>query len=80
MLKILYFDDDLVAVHKLSGLMVHKSRITDDKTFLLQQLRDQIKKLVYPVHRLDRRRLELCYLLCILMLRLKHVICLGFVK
>ncbi len=54
MLKILYLDDDLVAVHKPSGLMVHKSRITDDKTFLLQQLRDQIKRPVYPVHRLDR--------------------------
>ncbi len=44
--KILYLDDDLVAVHKPSGLMVDKSRITDDKTFLLQQLRDQIKRIV----------------------------------
>ncbi len=54
MLNILYKDDDLIAVHKPSGLLVHKSKISSDRTFLLQQLRDQINQQVYPVHRLDR--------------------------
>lgn len=54
-LRILYQDEHLVAVHKPSGLLVHRSALARGETqFLLQQLRDQIGKRVYPVHRLDR--------------------------
>ena len=34
--------------------MVHKTSITEDKQFVLQLLRDQIRKKLYPIHRLDR--------------------------
>ncbi|MGP9498911.1 MULTISPECIES: pseudouridine synthase [unclassified Halomonas] len=54
-LRILYQDEHLVAVHKPAGLLVHRSALARGETqFLLQQLRDQIGKRVYPVHRLDR--------------------------
>lgn len=54
-LTILYRDDDLVAVHKPAGLLVHRSSIdTRESQFLLQTLRDQIGAAVHPVHRLDK--------------------------
>ncbi len=53
-LTILYEDQDLIAINKPAGIMVHKTSITEDKVFLLQLLRDQIKQRVYPIHRLDR--------------------------
>ena len=54
-LRILYQDEHLVAVHKPSGLLVHRSALARGETqFLLQQLRDQLGQRVYPVHRLDR--------------------------
>jgi len=53
-LPLLYQDADYVAVHKPPGLLVHRSWISQDETFLLQRLRDQIGQRVYPVHRLDR--------------------------
>ncbi len=55
MLEILYDDEDLVAVNKPSGLLVHRSEIAKEATeFALQMLRDQIGQEVFPVHRLDR--------------------------
>jgi tRNA pseudouridine65 synthase len=52
---ILYRDDDLVAVHKPAGLLVHRSTIdARESRFLLQQVRDQLGKAVAPVHRLDK--------------------------
>ncbi len=55
MLKILYRDDDLIAIDKPSGLLVHRSEIDRRETrFAVQLLRDQIGQKVYPVHRLDR--------------------------
>ena len=55
MLKIIYHDDDIVAVHKPSGMLVHKSNIDRHETvFLLQALRNQIGQYVYPIHRLDK--------------------------
>jgi tRNA pseudouridine65 synthase len=55
MLDILYQDDDLVAINKPSGLLVHRSLIDRHETaFALQQTRDQIGQFVYPVHRLDK--------------------------
>ena len=54
-LRILYNDDQLVAVDKPAGLLVHKSNIDKHETrFLLQQLRDQLGCFVYPIHRLDK--------------------------
>lgn len=54
-LEILYRDDDLVAVNKPSGLLVHRSEIDRRETrFVLQLVRDQLGQWVYPVHRLDR--------------------------
>ncbi len=55
MLEILYQDDYLVAINKPAGLLVHRSNIDRYETrFAVQLLRDQIAKIVYPVHRLDK--------------------------
>lgn len=55
MLKILFEDDYYVAIHKPNGLLVHRTSIAEEQTeFALQILRKQIRKRVYPVHRLDR--------------------------
>jgi tRNA pseudouridine65 synthase len=54
-LNILYQDEYLVAVHKPSGLLVHRSALArGESEFLLQRLRNQLGRRVYPVHRLDR--------------------------
>ena len=54
-LPVLYRDDRVVAVHKPSGLLVHRSMIDRHETrFALQIVRDQIGQRVYPVHRLDK--------------------------
>ncbi|MES2799940.1 MAG: pseudouridine synthase [Bacteroidota bacterium] len=56
MLEILYRDDDLIAINKPHGLLVHKSPIAADASeFAVQLLRDQIGMKVFPVHRLDRK-------------------------
>jgi len=55
MLEILYRDDWLVAIHKPSGLLVHRSPIAaHEERFAVQLLRDQLSRRVYPAHRLDR--------------------------
>ena len=54
-LLIIYQDDDLVAINKPSGLLVHRSPIDKHETrFALQQLRNQLGQHVYPLHRLDK--------------------------
>ncbi|WP_346763327.1 tRNA pseudouridine(65) synthase TruC [Mangrovimicrobium sediminis] len=54
-LPVLYRDEHLVAVHKPSGLLVHRSPIDRHETrFALQLVRDQVGQRVYPVHRLDK--------------------------
>lgn len=54
-LAILFADRHLVAIDKPAGLLVHRSRIDlSARTFAMQQLRDQLGQLVFPVHRLDR--------------------------
>ena len=54
-MNILYQDDDLVAVNKPAGLLVHRSTIDRHETqFALQILRDQLGRKVFPVHRLDK--------------------------
>jgi tRNA pseudouridine65 synthase len=54
-MEILYLDAVMIAVHKPSGLLVHRSLIDKHETrFALQLVRDQIGRRVYPVHRLDK--------------------------
>lgn len=54
-LPIIYRDDFLVAVHKPSGLLVHRSVLDfHEERFAVQILRDQIGRHVHPVHRLDK--------------------------
>jgi tRNA pseudouridine65 synthase len=54
-LTLLHQDEHLVAVHKPAGLLVHRTALArGETTFLLQRLRDQLGRRVYPVHRLDR--------------------------
>lgn len=52
-MQILFQDDDLVAVNKPSGMIVHRGW-ANDKQVAMTEVRDQIGQWVYPVHRLDR--------------------------
>jgi tRNA pseudouridine65 synthase len=55
-LEIIFEDEQLVAINKPHGLLVHPSPIARDAQFFaLQLLRDQLGQHVYPVHRLDRK-------------------------
>ena len=55
LLEIIHQDDDLVAINKPSGLLVHRSPIDKHETrFAVQELRNQIGQHVYPLHRLDK--------------------------
>jgi tRNA pseudouridine65 synthase len=55
-LDIIYRDEQLIAINKPHGLLVHRSKIANDAAvFALQLLRDQIGQRVYPVHRIDRK-------------------------
>lgn len=56
LLEILYSDEWLIAVNKPNGIAVHASPMyKDDTVFILQTLRDQIGKKVFPTHRLDKK-------------------------
>jgi tRNA pseudouridine65 synthase len=52
-LTVLYGDDRLSIVDKPSGLLVHRGWGTD-AVVAMTLLRDQLGRVVYPVHRLDR--------------------------
>jgi len=52
--KILYDDDWFIAINKPSGILVHRTPISEDRRFVLQLLRNQIGQRIYPAHRLDR--------------------------
>jgi len=55
-LEILYMDDYLVAINKPCGYLVHRSPMARDaEHIVLQILRDQLGKYLYPIHRLDRK-------------------------
>lgn len=55
MLDILFQDDRLIAIDKPAGWLVHRSNLDRHETrILVQALRDQIGRRVYPVHRLDK--------------------------
>ncbi|AUI66068.1 MULTISPECIES: tRNA pseudouridine(65) synthase TruC [Glaesserella] len=54
-LEILYRDDELIAINKPAGMLVHRSWLDKHETvFAMQTLRDQIGQHVFPIHRLDR--------------------------
>lgn len=54
-LPILYCDEEMVAVHKPAGLLVHRTYLERREShFALQLVRDQLGSRVYPAHRLDR--------------------------
>lgn len=52
--NIVYRDDELIAVNKPSGLLVHPTSEATDRNTCLSIVRDQIGQFVYPLHRLDR--------------------------
>jgi tRNA pseudouridine65 synthase len=54
MLPVLYQDDDLVAVDKPSGLLVHRTKIAADGDSCAARLREQLGRRVFAAHRLDR--------------------------
>lgn len=55
-LEILYMDDDVVAINKPPGLLVHRTRMANDATeFAMQILRNQLGRHVFTLHRLDRK-------------------------
>ncbi len=55
MLDILYIDDYLAVVHKPAGWLVHRTPLDKGETrFVLQALRQQIGRPVWPLHRLDK--------------------------
>jgi tRNA pseudouridine65 synthase len=53
-LRVIWLDDELVAVSKPSGLLVHRDEHHPDAPAALQTVRDQLGKHLYPFHRLDR--------------------------
>lgn len=53
-LVVLHLDERVVVVDKPPGLLVHKTRTGSDEDALLQRLRDQLGRRLYPVQRLDR--------------------------
>ena len=55
MLRILYRDEHVIAIDKPAGLLVHRSEIDRHETlFAVQVLREQIRRRVLPLHRLDK--------------------------
>jgi len=55
-LVVLYMDEHLVAINKPCGYLVHRSPMARDaEHIVLQILRDQLGKYLYPIHRLDRK-------------------------
>jgi len=55
MLDILYLDDYLAVLNKPAGWLVHRTPLDKGESrFVLQTLRDQIGRPVWPVHRLDK--------------------------
>ena len=55
MFPILFRDEHLVAIHKPTDLLVHRTTIdAHERRVALQLLRQQLGRRVYPVHRLDK--------------------------
>ncbi len=55
MLELLYQDEHLAVVNKPPGWLVHRTPLDKGEScFVLQTLRDQLGRRVWPVHRLDK--------------------------
>ena len=55
MLEILFEDEYYIAINKPNGLLVHRTRLAEEKKeFALQLLSDQTGLRLHPLHRLDR--------------------------
>ncbi|MBN8681960.1 MAG: tRNA pseudouridine(65) synthase TruC [Chitinophagales bacterium] len=54
MLEIIYEDEWFIGVNKPEAMLVHRTRISEDNRFVMQDLRDQIGQHVFTIHRLDR--------------------------
>lgn len=55
MLEIIFQDEYYVAVNKPAGMLVHRSWLDRHETrFVMQTLRDQLGRHVFPLHRLDK--------------------------
>ena len=55
MLELLFQDDHLAIVNKPAGWLVHRTPLDKGESrFVLQALRDQLGRMVWPVHRLDK--------------------------
>ena len=52
--SVLFEDENYIAINKPSGIMVHRTSISEDQQFVLQILRRQVGYRIYPIHRLDR--------------------------
>jgi tRNA pseudouridine65 synthase len=52
--KVLYQNEQIVAVDKPAGMLVHRTRQSGSRIYALQTLREQLGRRVYPIHRLDR--------------------------
>lgn len=54
-LRLLHLDDDLVAIDKPAGLLVHPSALdAHEQRSALKLLRDQLGRPLWPLHRLDK--------------------------
>lgn len=53
-MEILYKDEFFIAVHKPSGLFVHRSSFDPKADFIMRHVRDYVGNYIWPVHRLDR--------------------------
>lgn len=53
-IEVLFEDDHYISVNKPSGLLVHAYKESTDTTNLMQKLRAQCGKYLYPLHRIDR--------------------------
>lgn len=51
---ILYEDEDILAIDKPCHILVHPTKITEDKVFVLPLLERQLGLRLLPIHRLDR--------------------------
>ena len=54
MIQVLHLDDHFCVINKPSGSVVHRTRGAENYPVILQLLRDQLERKVFPVHRLDR--------------------------
>lgn len=55
LLPLLYRDDDIVAIDKPAGLLVHPTRLdAHEERSALKLLRDQLGEHLWPLHRLDK--------------------------